>query len=107
MSGQHITKNEFLGDGPGQIPMAGIQWDTLVDLGELPRPDHRGFYPVAVIEAVKEKIGPIAMSGWGETSAWCQNAVGRHCRSQADIFSDTLAKLGEARRRDEEAARAI
>ena len=104
MSGQYLYKNEFLGNGPGQIPMTAGQWDILVRLGELPGPDHGELYSRDTIDAVIKKIGPIAMSGWGEMSAWCQNAVGRHSRSQADIFSDNLAKLEAAERLDQERA---
>ena len=84
--------------------MAGIQWDTLVDLGELPRPDHGELYSRDTIDGVIKKLGWVVMSGGAAMLDWCRDAVGRHSRSQADIFSDTLAKLGEARRLDQERA---
>jgi len=104
MSSQYLYKNEFLGDGPGQIPMAAGQWDILVRLGELPGPDQGELYSRDTIDAVVRKLGWVVMSGGAAMSDWCRDAVGRHSRSQADIFSDTLAALEKAERLDAEEA---
>ena len=107
MSGQYLAKNEFLGNGPGQIPMPAGQWDTLVSLGEMPKPDRSdGLYSRATVEAAKEKIGWFAMADAGAMQDFCKNAVGRHCKPQGSLFQESLARLKEAERLDQEKAEA-